>query len=132
MGGNCGYAAAPISGPEAEERRKLYREQFGLELPFNRLHEYLGHVEDIGVSVNYAHLIGHNTVRASVMGGSDRPAGPDEMAQMETIIEQGMEEGAFGLSTGLVYAPACFRGSRRVDQPLPSIGSKGRVYSRLI
>jgi N-acyl-D-amino-acid deacylase len=108
VGGNCGYAAAPISGPEAEERCKLYREQFGLELPFNRLQEYLQHVEDVGISVNYAHLIGHNTVRASVMGGSDRPATPDDMAQMETIIEEGMEEGAFGLSTGLVYAPACF------------------------
>ncbi len=66
------------------------------------------HVEDVGVSVNYAHLIGHNTVRASVMGGSDRPAGPDDMARMDAIVDEAMSEGAFGLSTGLVYAPACF------------------------
>ncbi len=108
VGGNCGYAAAPIGGSELEERRKLYQEQYGLDLPFSRLDEYLRHIEDIGVSVNYAHLIGHNTVRASVMGGSDRPAGPDDMARMETIVDEAMREGAFGLSTGLAYAPACF------------------------
>ncbi len=108
VGGNCGYAAAPIGGSELEERRKLYHEQYGLDLPFSRLDEYLRHVEDVSISVNYAHLIGHNTVRASVMGGSDRPAGPDDMARMDAIVDEAMSEGAFGLSTGLVYAPACF------------------------
>lgn len=108
VGGNCGYAAAPVGGSEIEERRKLYKEQFGLELPFSRLDEYFKHMEDIGISLNYAHLIGHNTVRASVMGGSSRPANPDDLSRMESIIEEAMEEGAFGLSTGLVYAPACF------------------------
>ena len=108
VGGNCGYAAAPIGGVELEERRSYYRDQFGLEIPFSRLDEYLSHVEDIGVSVNYAPLIGHNTVRATVMGGSDQPAGPDDLDRMDRLVDEGMREGAFGLSTGLVYAPACF------------------------
>ena len=110
VGGNCGYAAAPIAGPEMEERRRHYREQYGLEIPFSRLEEYLRHVEDIGVSVNYAPLIGHNTIRSSVMGGADRLAGPDDMEQMERMVDEAMAEGAFGFSTGLVYAPACFAG----------------------
>ncbi len=108
VGGNCGYAAAPIGGPELEERRRLYREQFGLDLPFQRLEEHLARLEAVGISVNYASLVGHNTVRASVMGGSARPAGGEELARMGAMVEEGMAEGAFGLSTGLVYAPACF------------------------
>lgn len=108
VGGNCGYAAAPIGGLEAEERLAFYNEQFGLEIPFLRLDEYLNHLESVGVSVNYAPLIGHNTIRASVMGGSDRVASPDDLAQMDQMVDEGMRDGAFGLSTGLVYAPACF------------------------
>ncbi|HBK80493.1 MAG TPA: amidohydrolase [Nitrospinae bacterium] len=108
VGGNCGYAAAPIGGGEMEERCAYYREEFGLDIPFGRLDEYLRHVEDIGISLNYAPLIGHNTIRASVMGGADRPAGPDDLAQMDRMTGEAMQEGAFGLSTGLVYAPACF------------------------
>lgn len=108
VGGNCGYAASPICGSEFEERRKWYREQFDLDLPFQGVGEHLDHVDAVGVSINYAHLAGHNTIRASVMGGEARPARAEELAAMEEMLSEGMEQGAFGLSTGLVYAPACF------------------------
>ena len=108
VGGNCGYAASPICGSEFEERKKWYREQFDLDLTFQGVGEHLDRVDAVGVSINYAHLAGHNTIRASVMGGEARPARPEELAAMEEMLSAGMEEGAFGLSTGLVYAPACF------------------------
>ncbi|MEE9274267.1 MAG: D-aminoacylase [bacterium] len=108
VGGNCGYAAAPIGGEEIEERRRSYREQFDLSLPFSDLDGHLGLLESTGISVNYVALVGHNTVRASVMGGSARRATADDLAAMERMVEEGMSQGAFGLSTGLVYAPACF------------------------
>lgn len=129
VGGNCGYAAAPIGGPELEERRKLYQEQYGLELPFSRLDEYLRHVEDLGVSVNYAHLVGHNTVRASIMGGSDRPAGADALEQMNAIVDQAMTEGAFGLSTGLVYAPACFADRAELTALCRTCARRGGLFA---
>lgn len=108
VGGNCGYAASPIGGAEREERRRWHREQFDLALPFQSVAGHLRRVDETGVSINYAHLAGHNTIRASVMGGEARPARPEELAAMEEMLARGMREGAFGLSTGLVYAPACF------------------------
>lgn len=108
VGGNCGYAASPIGGAEFEERKKSYRAQYGLDLPFQSVEEHLRHVEEVGVSLNYAHLAGHNTIRASVMGGAARPARPEELAAMGEMLSLGIAQGAFGLSTGLVYAPACF------------------------
>ena len=110
VGGNCGYSAAPIGGPALEERRETYREQYGLDLPFSDLDGHLRLLERVGVSVNYVSLVGHNTVRESVMGGAGRPEKPAEMAEMERMVDEGMDQGAFGLSTGLVYAPACFAG----------------------
>ncbi len=108
VGGNCGYAASPICGAEGEERREWYRAQFDLDLPFESVRAHLDHVEEVGVSINYAHLAGHNTMRAGVMGGAARPARAEELAAMEEMLSRAMREGAFGLSTGLVYAPACF------------------------
>jgi len=108
VGGNCGYSAAPIGGTEFEMRRSLYNEQFDLQLSFQSLDEYLQIIEDQGIAVNYAPLIGHNTIRASVMGGSALPCNQKQLLEMGKLVDEGMRHGAFGLSTGLVYSPANF------------------------
>lgn len=129
VGGNCGYSAAPIGGPEARERAGSYREQYGLELPFDTLDGHLRRMEETGISVNYAPLVGHNTVRASVMGGSARPATAGELARMEAMVAQGMAEGAFGLSTGLIYAPACFADRGELTALCRVAGARGGLLA---
>lgn len=59
-------------------------------------------------AINYATLIGYNTVRQHVMGMADRPPGKREMAQIRRLIEQAMREGALGISTGLFYLPGAY------------------------
>ncbi|MDB6122170.1 MAG: N-acyl-D-aspartate/D-glutamate deacylase [Pedosphaera sp.] len=60
-------------------------------------------------SPNVASFIGHNAVRKKVMGGSFmRPPTPEELTQMKALVEQGMKDGAVGLSTGLIYLPGTF------------------------
>jgi len=108
IGGNCGYSAAPIFGEEAHERKVEYRKHFSLDLNWNTVQGYNRLLEDVGISINFALLIGHNTVRASVMGKNDREPGERELGDMCIALDQGMKEGAFGLSTGLIYPPACF------------------------
>jgi N-acyl-D-amino-acid deacylase len=66
-------------------------------------------IEEKGVSVNFATLIGHNTVRAKAMGPTfDRPPTAEELARMKSLVEQAMKDGAVGLSTGLIYLPGVF------------------------
>ncbi len=61
------------------------------------------------ISINAATLIGHNTVREKAMGGSfDRPPTAPEMAQMKSLVDRAMRDGAVGLSTGLIYLPGTF------------------------
>src|SRR5205823_105896 len=55
-----------------------------------------------------ATLVGHGTVRGSVIGWTDRPPSPAALVKMERLVEQAMREGAFGLSTGLIYAPGMY------------------------
>lgn len=65
--------------------------------------------ERSGIGVNVLTYVGHNAARAAVMGDDfARPARPDEIARMGTYIARGMEQGAFGLSSGLAYNPAFF------------------------
>lgn len=108
VGGNCGYSAAPIWGLWLRERAQAYREVYGLDLDWETPSAYFARLEELGISVNFGLLMGHNTLRGSVMGGAVRPPQPEELSAMAEVARRGMREGALGLSTGLVYAPACF------------------------
>jgi len=108
IGGNCGYAAAPIWGPWLEERAAMYRDLYGLDHAWQGVADYFARLEATGISENFGLLIGHNTLRGSAMGGANRPPSSQELEAMMEGARQGMAEGALGLSTGLVYAPACF------------------------
>lgn len=65
-----------------------------------------------GSSVNHAVLLGHGTIRWSIMNGfSNRETSKQELEEMKSIVAQGMEDGAIGLSTGLAYAPGRYAGT---------------------
>ncbi|HSD51188.1 MAG TPA: amidohydrolase family protein, partial [Candidatus Methylomirabilis sp.] len=108
IGGNCGYAAAPIWGPWWEDRAKSYRDIYGLDHAWHDVAAYFRRLMDIGISINFGLLIGHNTLRGSGMGGADRAPNAEEMQAMVAALERSLDEGGLGLSTGLVYSPACF------------------------
>ncbi len=114
IGGNCGYSAAPIWGAWGEERAETYLEIYDLDTRWRGVREYFERVAAAGPSINFGLLLGHNTIRGSVMGGAARPPDGTEMAAMLEAVRQGMQDGAVGLSTGLVYAPACFASSEEL------------------
>lgn len=70
--------------------------------------KYLRYVDSLKLSINVASLVGHNDVRKAVMGRANRDASPDEMKQMESIVDKAMRDGAVGLSTGLIYIPGTY------------------------
>ena len=108
IGGNCGYAAAPIWGPWHADRARTYKDVYGLDHDWTDLAAYYRRLMASGTSMNFGLLIGHNTLRGSAMGGADRAATPAELAAMVGALRRAMSEGGLGLSTGLVYSPACF------------------------
>lgn len=108
IGGNCGYSPAPIAGPVLEERKRFYSEEFGIHLDFKGLGGYLSRLENSGISVNFASQIGHNTIRGSVVGLENKPPACDQMLLMKDLIDSAMQDGAFGISLGLIYPPSCY------------------------
>jgi len=74
---------------------------------------WFGKLEKIGLGLNVASLIGHNTVRRQVMGAENRQATPDEISKMQALVQKGMRDGAVGFSTGLIYIPRLTRTPKR-------------------
>jgi len=85
--------------------------------------EFLGRIKEQPLTVNLATLIAHGSVRSKVMGLVDRAPSPEELQKMEALVEQGMKDGAVGLSTGLIYVPGVYA---RTDE----IVALARVVSR--
>jgi N-acyl-D-aspartate/D-glutamate deacylase len=70
--------------------------------------------ESNGIGVNVALMVGHGTVRRAVMGMEDRPPTPEELETMKAMVREGMAAGAFGLSSGLYYAPGSYAATEEV------------------
>ncbi len=129
VGGNCGYAAAPIWGAWREDRARSYREVYGLDHDWQGVAEYFRRLMGEQVSINFGLLVGHNTLRGSVMGGAARAATEDEIRAMIAVLERGMDEGALGLSTGLIYSPACFSSPEELAALTAAAGRKGGILT---
>src|SRR5207247_2403823 len=73
-------------------------------------------------------LVGQGMVRRKVMGMRDGEPTAEQLAQMKTLVRQGMDEGAFGLSTGLYYAPGSFSKTEEVIELAKVAAERGGVY----
>jgi N-acyl-D-amino-acid deacylase len=82
-----------------------------------------------GIGPNVAQLIGHGRVRSEVMGNDNRQATPDELDRMRGLVRRGMEQGAFGLSSGLFYTPGSFANTDEVIALAAVAGEFGGVYT---
>lgn len=107
--GQDGFSMAPVTGQDAQQDWQDniagLAGQTDHSWTWNTITEYLTAVEDHGIAPNVATLVGHGTVRFEVLGMSDRSPAPTELEQMADLVTDGLEQGAIGFSTGLVYPP---------------------------
>jgi N-acyl-D-amino-acid deacylase len=93
------------------------------------LADYLSRAEALRIGMNVAYLVGHNTIRREVMGMADRAPTPEELQRMEALVARGMEEGAWGLSTGLKYLPGAFSNTDEVVALSRVAAARGGIYT---
>ncbi len=98
-------------GPLNDRMKKDMVEQQGdikYAVEWTTLGEYLEYLVERGVSTNVASFVGAATVRIHALGYENRAPTPDELEQMRGLVGQAMQEGALGLASALIYAPACY------------------------
>jgi N-acyl-D-amino-acid deacylase len=109
--GQDGVSIAPVRTEDVERRR---RQLSGLltnpavSWQWRSVADYLKEVEQARPAIDVAYLVPHGAVRESVLGLENRLATAEEMQRMKALLFQGLEQGAFGLSTGLIYPPCCY------------------------
>lgn len=129
VSGNCGFSPFPIAPAVFEEEKENLKKIYGLELTWTDMNGFLARLEEKGIALNYATLVGHGTIRGAVMGFGDRPPTPEELGLMKKAVEEHIRSGAFGLSTGLEYAPGSFAQPEEILELCRVVSQFGGVYA---
>jgi N-acyl-D-amino-acid deacylase len=126
--GNCGASAAPFVRPDIGHFLSLIVKK--KENVSGSFAEFAGKVEAAQPAINGAFLIGHSTLRMNAMGDDlARQATASEIAVMSNLLDQSLEQGAIGMSSGLFYPPAMAASTDEVAEVAKPLGKWGGVYT---
>ncbi len=129
--GNCGSSAAPLDETIKEETRKIMPilEESGLELDWSTMKEYLDRLEKQRIAINIVPLVGHENIRVCAMGFDNRAPTETELEEMKQQLAEAMEEGAFGMSTGLIYPPSCYAKTEELIELSKVVANYRGIYA---
>ena len=127
LNGQCGGSIAPRYG---EARLSSdWAAILGERLTWRSLAEYREVLSAAKPAVNTVQFIGHNTLRSSVVGYSARACTPEELQQMSRLLAQALDEGGWGLTTGLIYQPGKYSTPEEVIALAKIAAAKGGYYA---
>ncbi len=108
--GNCGLSMYPLHRHREDLIAYLKPFTSGLHLnwEWDTMADFLGLIESKDVGINLVPFVGHGSIRINAMAFDDREPTGGELAEMKTMLHEAMEQGAFGMSTGLGYPPGTF------------------------
>ncbi len=122
VNGNCGLSAAPLYG-EAFEHRLCDLKQLGVNESWHNIEEYHHIIQNKGIALNLATLCGHGNLRASVIGYSNTPCKDYMLDKMKSLFRDSLNQGACGLSTGLIYPPGIYADTKEIEDLLGVINT---------
>jgi N-acyl-D-amino-acid deacylase len=102
-----GWSMGPLNPVMKADMQRSQRD-FKFDVAWTTLDQYLRHLEQRGITPNVASFVGATTVRIHELGYANRPPTPAELERMKALVRQAMEDGALGLGSSLIYAPAFY------------------------
>lgn len=126
--GNCGHGCFPLHNKQLA-RRAIYGITDDLALNWSSAAEYFERLSTAGPAVNVLSLVPNGQLRVSAMGVQARAAAPDELRDMVRELEEAMDAGAFGLSTGLEYAAEVGATRQEVEVLCAVVARRGGLYA---
>jgi len=127
VNGQCGGSVAPRYG---EARLSSdWAALLGDRLTWRSMAEYREVLAEAKPAINTVQFVGHNTLRSSVIGYAARPATSDELMEMTRLLERSLDEGGWGLTTGLIYQPGKYSTPEEVVALSKVAAAKGGLYA---
>lgn len=128
--GNCGTSPAPINEPTLDLLKKTWSHEADyVAWDWKTFGDYLQQIENQKTAVNVLGLVGHGTIRIAVMGVENRAPSRSELLEMKELVHQSMSEGAFGMSSGLVYLPGSFATTDELVELCETVADLGGLYT---
>ncbi len=122
-----GWSMGPLNDRMVAEQRSAQGD-LKFEIPWRTLGEYLDHLQRRGTSPNVASFVGATTLRIHEIGYDDREPTADELARMKELVRQAMREGALGVGSSLIYAPAFYAKTAELVELCRAAGEFGGMY----
>lgn len=129
--GQCGFSLAPINDWSAEYLEKTMPDHIKghVSVDWRTMDEYLNKLEERRTSINVVPFIGHGTVRMNVLRFENREPTEEELEEMKGYVREGMEAGAFGLSTGLIYPPSSYAKTEEIVELCKVVAEYKGMYA---
>ena len=125
--GNCGVSLAPLTNVDPPPPLNLLGDRSWYR--FGTTEEYATELQENPPAINSLMLVGHSTLRIATMDRLDRPATTKETLKMERLVDQAMEQGASGFSTGLEYPPSICASEDEVIALAKRASEAGGIYT---
>jgi N-acyl-D-amino-acid deacylase len=127
--GMCSFSQAPIA-PGREEAVRGWAGGIGasIDLSWQTFGQYLEALRSVRPSINVVHFVGHGALRLATVGPDNRPVGPDDLRAMQRLLDEAMDAGAWGYSTGLVYPPSAYAVTEELIALARSMARRGGLY----
>lgn len=126
--GNCGFTPYPLDGSAIAQSFGQFIEP-ELRERWPRLSAYAEALTGVSPAINIAPLIGLGAVRLAVVGDERRVANDHELREMRRLVDEGLADGAFGVSTGLVYAPGSYADVDEISRVAGPLADHGGFYA---
>ena len=129
LSGNCGGSIAVFCGGNIERRKKVYRDEYGLEIDWKDVATFGERLERDKISINHGTLVGHGSMRRLVSGLENRDLTADEMKIVIAKLEESLDQGAFGMSTSLEYIPGMYCKLDEIVELARIVSRRGGMYA---
>ena len=123
-----GQSVAPLNDAMIKENQSGY-DHYQIKPDWRTLAQYFARLEKQGIGINMGTYIGAASARAMVLGYDNRAPTPEQLKQMEALVDQGMKDGALGLSTALQYPPAPFASTEELIALAKVASRHGGIYA---
>jgi dihydroorotase/N-acyl-D-amino-acid deacylase len=123
-----GQSVAPLNDAMLKENQSGY-DHYQVRADWRTLAEYFARVEKQGIGINMGSYLGAASARAMVVGYGNRAPTAEELKRMEALVEQGMRDGALGLSTALQYPPAPYASTEELIALAKVASRHGGIYA---
>lgn len=129
IGGNCGGSAFPLDDEDFADYAVSLKEKYSIDAPWHSMNEFYDLLEKRKTAINFASFVGNGNIRAIAVGRNDVRPTPEQMNKMKKILEEHLQNGCMGLSSGLEYAPSSYANSEELTELCKIVSKYDAIYN---